>query len=202
LEDTEGVKFTLQLEQTQRSLDNLEDSTKNCWDTTRRDELANAVDRTKSLKPLPDRPAGNPSPNSATDEERCYSEATQRIKEERRKAKSILDQQNEECKLLFTHRVHQIDNPHKNYNLDNLAAQAAQTQLDEREEDFKREWKAKRRNTEELWDQKRKAIEQQSKESLAEEATLQLSRITHETNKAHQAHAKLQKEMTKTNHTL
>jgi hypothetical protein len=102
LEDTEGAKFTLQLEQTQHSLDDVEDNTKNCWDTTRRDELAIAIDRTKSLEPPPDRPTGNPSPNSATDKERCCSKATQPIEEERRKAKSILDQTNEECKLLFT----------------------------------------------------------------------------------------------------
>jgi hypothetical protein len=42
-EDAEEVKFTLQLKQTQRSLDNIEDNTKNRWNATRRDQLANAT---------------------------------------------------------------------------------------------------------------------------------------------------------------
>jgi hypothetical protein len=102
LEHAEGAKLTLQLEQTQHSLDDVDDNTKNHWDMTRRDELANAADRIESSKPPPDCPTGNPLPNSATDKERCCSEATQPIKEEMRKAKSVLDQTNEECKLLFT----------------------------------------------------------------------------------------------------
>jgi hypothetical protein len=46
-------------------------------------------------------------------------------------------------------RAHQTDDPCENYDLDSLAAQAVQTQLDKRSEDFESKWKAKRINTEE-----------------------------------------------------
>jgi hypothetical protein len=64
-------------------------------------------DRIQSLKPPPDRPTGDPSPNSKPEED-YYSDAIQRIEEERRKAEAILDEKNDECKLLFTPRVHKM----------------------------------------------------------------------------------------------
>jgi hypothetical protein len=64
-------------------------------------------DRMQSLKLPPDRPTGDPSPNSKPEEDYC-SDAIQRIEEERRKAEAILDEKNDECKLLFTPRVHKM----------------------------------------------------------------------------------------------
>jgi hypothetical protein len=64
----------------------------------------------QSLKPPPDRPAGDPSPNSKPEEKQdCCSDAIQRIEEERRKAEEIPDKKNDECKLLLTPRVHKRD---------------------------------------------------------------------------------------------
>jgi hypothetical protein len=187
-DDTEGAKFILQLEQTQHSLE-----TGQHWDKTRSDDLPNARDKTKPTKPPHDRPAGDPLPNLEKDKESHHSDASQRIEKERKRAEGILDQETAACKLLFTPKVqHPKEDPHENYELDNLAAEAVQTQLNERGEENEREWVIQRTNMEEMWERKRKAIERQHGEKAEDDTALHVSQITHQMDEAQQECEKLQ----------
>ena len=79
------------------------------------------------------------------------------------------------------------------------AAIPVQNQLDERGAEMQIKWEEKRNRTDIQWDLKRKAIEQQCKETIEEQASLQVSLIEHETDNAREECKKMQQALSTAN---
>jgi hypothetical protein len=62
-----------------------------------------------------------------------------------------------------------------------LAAQAIQNQLEKKGAEIETVWKKKRMNMEKNWNQKCQAIERQHRETMNEQASIQISLVTHKT---------------------
>ena len=157
-EDTEGAKFIIKFEQTQKSLNELQD------------------DRTDMLMltqtEAEDKKTGQENEETTNEEtEKADETSTKRIENQMKKAEQLLDKEVQEIEdiNLHTPKVHRYD-PYEEYDFETLAEQAIQNRLNERSTEMETEWKEKRTVTENKWNQKRQAIERQARESLEEQA--------------------------------
>ena len=99
--------------------------------------------------------------------------------------------------------MNRADEPYEVFDFEMHAAIAVQNQLDERGAEMQVKWEEKCNRTDIQWDLKRKAIEQQSKETIEEQASLQVSLIEHyETDKAGEECKKMQRELSTANQVL
>ena len=90
----------------------------------------------------------------------------------------ILDKEVQD--ILHTPNVHRPDS-YEEYDFETLAAQAIQNQMEELSTEMELEWREKRKKTEKNWNQKREEIERQCRETMEEQAIVQASIITQET---------------------
>ena len=127
-------------------------------------------------------------------------ETTVRIEKERKKAENILDKEIEEIHL-HTPNVRRTDS-YEIFDFEMHAAIAIQNQMEERGAEMEIEWEAKRNRTDIEWDLKRKAMEQQCKETIEEQASLQVSIIEYETESARKEVQKMQQELSTANQAL
>ena len=137
-----------------------------------------------SEKTETDTKIANKEEEESEDEE--TDESTLRLEKERKIAENILDKEVEEIAELHLHtpNVRRTDEPYEVFDFEMHAAIAVQNQLDERGAEMQIKWEEKRNRTDIQWDLKRKAIEQQCKEAIEEQASLQVSIIEHETDNA------------------
>jgi hypothetical protein len=180
-EITDGAKFVMEgtnklvlnLTQTQHSIDDVPEDNKNGGTLTQK-ETGDTVE------------AADDNP-------------TQSIEEKVKETEQLFDKAVQEIYNIHLHAPKlQRPESYEDYDFETVAAQATHNYVEEKGTDIEIKWEEKRRNLDRNWNQKREAIEQQHQETLDEQASIQASLATQETDRVRQEHQQIKQEIAAT----
>jgi hypothetical protein len=124
---------------------------------------------------------------------------TQSIEEKVKETEQLFDKAVQEIHDIHLHTPKlQRPESYEDYDFETLAAQATHNYMEEKGADIEIEWEEKRRDSDRNWNQKREAIEQQYQETLDEQASIQASLTTQETDRVRQEYQKIKQEIAAT----
>jgi hypothetical protein len=124
---------------------------------------------------------------------------TQNIEEKVKETEQLFDKAVQEIHDVHLHAPKlQRPESYEDCNFETLAAQATHNYVEEKGVDVEIKWEEKRRDSDRNWNQKREAIKQQCQETLDEQASIQASLATQETDRVRQEHQQIKQEIAAT----
>jgi hypothetical protein len=198
-DNTAGVNYNIQPEQTQHSLS---DTLTQVEQGHKTQNKPMTTDKTTLL---------------ATDIS-IFEDTNQQIENQMQQAEKLLDKEVQEIEDMHLHtlKIHRHE-AYDEYDFDILAAEAIENQWNERNEEMENEWQAqwndrneemerewtkKRETMENEWKHKCEAMELQYKETLERQTNIQVNLVAHETERAKQEFDAIKTSITTTKHTL